>query len=384
MKNKLFNHLQEAQSLRGDGVYIYPDESNQNKFTALIIGDRDTPYHGFYMFEFNFVKPYPQHPPEVKSHNANIVNIGRLHPNCYENGKVCLSLIGTWGQNTWDPTTSSIGEILLNLKAIVFVNDPLQSGEPPHNHAPALRNGFTYSVRVLNLFDYVLGTYNKMKNDTFKDVFLVFKDIIIEYVEDPENRASFIEQYNDLVIMTLLNMKNGSVLPNGRFVQAFYQNNMTCNLPKLEKMFNAVFGPFGQDESIVHFNPNKCHSLVYPGKPQEHQCSSKIKHPFQCYCSKHGSVDNHSIGQTPIFLKLLSQYWNQPVDQPVDQPVAQPVVQPVAQPVTQPVAQPVAQLGLNIEKCHAKTAKGVQCSCKKKFGDFCGIHLKGQKHGVMT
>ena len=180
--------------------------------------------------------------------------------------------------------------------------------------------------------------------------------------------------------MTLLNMKNGSVLPNGRFVQAFYQNNMTCNLPKLEKMFNAVFGPFGQDESIVHFNPNKCHSLVYPGKPQEHQCSSKIKHPFQCYCSKHGSVDNDSIGQTPIFLKLLSQYWNQPVDQPVDQPVAQPVVQPVAQPVTQPVPQPVAQLGLNIEKCHAKTAKGVQCSCKKKFVDFCGIHLKGQKH----
>ena len=375
MKNKLFKDLQEAQSLIRDGIYIVPDESNQNKFTALIIGDRDTPYHGFYMFEFNFVKPYPQHPPEVKFHNANVVNIGRLHPNCYENGKVCLSLIGTWGQNTWDPTTSSIGEILLNLKAIVFVNDPLQSGEPPYNHVPALRNGFTYSVRVLNLFDYVLGTYNKMKNDTFKESFLVFKDIIIEYVEDPENRASFIEQYNDLVIMTLLNMKNGSVLPNGRFVQAFYQNNMTCNLSKLEKMFYDVFGPFGQDESIVpigldlsDFNPNKCHSLVYPGKPQEHQCSSKIKHPFQCYCTKHGSVDNDSIGHSPIFLKLLSQYWNQPVAQPVAQPVDQPVDQP----------------GLNIEKCHAKTAKGVQCSCKKKFGDFCGIHLKGQKNGVMT
>lgn len=367
MKTELFKHLKQAQVLRKDGIYIVPDESNESKFSALIIGDRDTPYHGFYMFEFNFVKPYPQHPPEVKFHNANVVNIGRLHPNCYENGKVCLSLIGTWGQNTWDPTTSSIGEILLNLKAIVFVNDPLQSGEPPYNHAPALRNGFTYSVRVLNLCDYVLGTYNKMKDDTFKDVFLVFKDIIIEYVEDPENRASFIKQYNDLVIMTLLNMKNGSVLPNGRFVQAFYQNNMTCNLSKLEKMFNAVFGPFGQDECIIpigldlsDFNPNKCHSLVYPGKPQEHQCSSKIKHPFQCYCTKHGSVDNDSIGHSPIFLKLLSQYWNQPV--------AQPVVQP----------------GLNIEKCHAKTAKGVQCSCKKKFGDFCGIHLKGQKHGVMT
>jgi len=379
MKTELFKHLKQAQVLRKDGIYIVPDESNESKFSALIIGDRDTPYHGFYMFEFNFVKPYPQHPPEVKFHNANVVNIGRLHPNCYENGKVCLSLIGTWGQNTWDPTTSSIGEILLNLKAIVFVNDPLQSGEPPYNHVPALRNGFTYSVRVLNLCDYVLGTYNKMKDDTFKDVFLVFKDIIIEYVEDPENRASFIKQYNDLVIMTLLNMKNGSVLPSGRFVQAFYQNNMTCNLSKLEKMFYDVFGPFGQDESIVpigldlsDFNPNKCHSLVYPGKPQEHQCSSKIKHPFQCYCTKHGSVDTDSIGQTPIFLKLLSQYWVQPVDQPVDQPVAQPVAQPVVQP------------GLNIEKCHAKTAKGVQCSCKKKFGDFCGIHLKGQKHGVMT
>ena len=116
MKQKLFQHLKHAQKLKKEGIHIEPDEKDTNRFYAMIIGGIDTPYqHGFYMFTFDFTRDYPTYPPEVTFHNTNIVNRGRVHPNCYQSalkGKVCLSLIGTWGKNTWNPNTSSFGEIL--------------------------------------------------------------------------------------------------------------------------------------------------------------------------------------------------------------------------------------------------------------------------------
>lgn len=42
----------------------------------------------------------------------------------YENGKVCLSLLGTWNGPGWDPKTSSILQLLLSVQALVLVEEP--------------------------------------------------------------------------------------------------------------------------------------------------------------------------------------------------------------------------------------------------------------------
>ncbi|NBX50664.1 hypothetical protein EBT25_12175, partial [bacterium] len=56
--------------------------------------------------EFSFDGRFPFIPPKVEFHPKQ--NVCRLHPNYYECGKVCLSLIGTWGQNDWAPNVSLI------------------------------------------------------------------------------------------------------------------------------------------------------------------------------------------------------------------------------------------------------------------------------------
>ena len=375
MKQKLFQHLKHAQKL--EGIHIEPDEKDTNRFYAMIIGGIDTPYqHGFYMFTFDFTRDYPTYPPEVTFHNTNIVNRGRVHPNCYQSalkGKVCLSLIGTWGKNTWNPNTSSFGEILLNLKAIILVNDPLQNGEPPYMHSLYLRDSYTYSVKVLNMMDYFLGTYIKMMDNTYNDKFIEpFKDIIMNYVQDEDNKKSFIRMYNDLVLSTKINMKNECVIADGRFIQSFYQIGMSCNLNKLKKMFYEVIRPDETDDILPNdfefgdFNPNKCHWIVYPKNPKAHQCPCKQSKGFFCGAHSKKISDDIKLCDTPLMCKVLGKSLSHKL------PASK---EPVAS------QEPVA---LNKMKCHALTAKGIQCSCKIKFGNFCGMHKNTQKHGVMT
>lgn len=51
----------------------------------------------------------------------------RINPNLYEEGKVCLSLLNTWtgrGNEVWDPTSSSILQVLVSLQGLVLNSKP--------------------------------------------------------------------------------------------------------------------------------------------------------------------------------------------------------------------------------------------------------------------
>lgn len=51
----------------------------------------------------------------------------RINPNLYEEGKVCLSLLNTWtgrGNEVWDPSTSSILQVLVSLQGLVLNSKP--------------------------------------------------------------------------------------------------------------------------------------------------------------------------------------------------------------------------------------------------------------------
>lgn len=62
----------------------------------MIAGPEGTPYAGG-LFEFDCFLPldYPQKPPLVHLRTTGN-GIVRFNPNLYANGKVCLSLLGTW------------------------------------------------------------------------------------------------------------------------------------------------------------------------------------------------------------------------------------------------------------------------------------------------
>lgn len=62
----------------------------------MIIGPPSTPYQfGFFEFDFSFPDNYPDLAPKV---HALTTERGRtrFNPNIYANGKVCLSILGTW------------------------------------------------------------------------------------------------------------------------------------------------------------------------------------------------------------------------------------------------------------------------------------------------
>ena len=88
----------------------------------MVAGPRDTPYEGgLFLFDIQLAKSHPLHPPLVHYHSYCGA---RLNPNLYEEGKVCISLLGTWsgrGTETWT-SKSSIRQLLLSIQGNSFVS----------------------------------------------------------------------------------------------------------------------------------------------------------------------------------------------------------------------------------------------------------------------
>lgn len=121
------------EELNSRGIYFYFDDSNIFNPSFLIIPkhkqDLDfpqltSPYtNGFFLFKLTIPEDFPLSPPRIDFHPQQ--SVCRLHPNYYEQGKVCLSVINTWSRDDWAPTTSlmAISNILeerLNERAICF------------------------------------------------------------------------------------------------------------------------------------------------------------------------------------------------------------------------------------------------------------------------
>ena len=63
---------------------------------AIIMGAVDTPYAlGAFTFDMFMDQTYPSKPPKITLMTTGNGKV-RFNPNLYANGKVCLSLLGTW------------------------------------------------------------------------------------------------------------------------------------------------------------------------------------------------------------------------------------------------------------------------------------------------
>ena len=111
-------------TLKKSGIFFQVNESDIFDIKALIIGPEDTPYEGgFFCFQINIDKvQYPMVPPKVKF----ITTDGRIrfNPNLYEDGKVCLSLLGTWSGPGWVPC-NTITTVLIAIQGMVLNDWPL-------------------------------------------------------------------------------------------------------------------------------------------------------------------------------------------------------------------------------------------------------------------
>jgi len=91
---------------------------------VMICGPENTPYEdGIFLFDIQLPAAYPTAPPVV--HYVSFCP-DRLNPNLYEEGKVCVSLLGTWsgkGSEMWT-STSSLLQLLVSIQGLILVPEP--------------------------------------------------------------------------------------------------------------------------------------------------------------------------------------------------------------------------------------------------------------------
>mmetsp|Transcript_20704 Transcript_20704/g.79382 ORF Transcript_20704/g.79382 Transcript_20704/m.79382 type:complete len:213 (-) Transcript_20704:188-826(-) len=108
-------------------VFLRVDSERVNCMRALITGPANTPYaNGCFLFDVMCDANYPDKPPHV-----NLCTTGggsvRFNPNLYKCGKVCLSLLGTWGgaaDEQWNAQTSTLLQVFVSIQALIFVEMP--------------------------------------------------------------------------------------------------------------------------------------------------------------------------------------------------------------------------------------------------------------------
>jgi len=113
------------------GIHYWFDEKNVTDGQFLIWGPEDSVYQDMPMvYSVNFANAgYPFDPPKVLFLTSD--GYTRLHPNMYKEGKVCLSILGTWDGPKWAPTMrlSTIGLTIQSL----MDNNPIVH-EPGYAH----------------------------------------------------------------------------------------------------------------------------------------------------------------------------------------------------------------------------------------------------------
>lgn len=86
----------------------------------MIIGPEDTPYaHCPLIFSIELPDDYPFSSPKVQILSSD--GQTRFHPNLYVNGKVCLSILGTWTGPAWS-SVMSISTVLKSIHSLLEAN----------------------------------------------------------------------------------------------------------------------------------------------------------------------------------------------------------------------------------------------------------------------
>lgn len=203
----------QNSDLNEQGIYIKFNEEDMMKAVALIIGPKDSLYeHGFLIFDIQFPNNYPFSPPKFTYKSVNKV---RIHPNIYVNGKVCLSILGTWAGPSWT-SAMDIVNVLITIQSLLDSN-PL-TNEPGYENVLDSPKGKKVNDNYNEIIQY--NTYNsllykniKYRNDTLfkneiEEYYSKYKQAIISKIEKHTHNVrkthNCIYGINEIIDYTLL------------------------------------------------------------------------------------------------------------------------------------------------------------------------------------
>ncbi|KAI1795079.1 ubiquitin conjugating enzyme family protein [Ganoderma leucocontextum] len=128
-------------------VFLRVDETRVDVIKALITGPEGTPYYnGCFLFDVFLGPNYNQSPPSVKYMTTNGGKF-RFNPNLYADGKVCLSLLGTWSGPGWIAGKSTLLQVLISIQSMILCDEPYLN-EPGWANSGGTPKSLAYSANV--------------------------------------------------------------------------------------------------------------------------------------------------------------------------------------------------------------------------------------------
>eukprot|EP00581_Thalassiosira_minuscula_P008299 CAMPEP_0183702758 /NCGR_PEP_ID=MMETSP0737-20130205/759_1 /TAXON_ID=385413 /ORGANISM="Thalassiosira miniscula, Strain CCMP1093" /LENGTH=1186 /DNA_ID=CAMNT_0025929429 /DNA_START=37 /DNA_END=3598 /DNA_ORIENTATION=+ len=135
---RLFRELDQLKNdLPGDphcSIWLRFDEETPQYIRALFAAPLPgpTPYSGgLFAFDLYIPNDYPHTNPKVQFLTTGGGRV-RFGPNLYANGKVCLSLLGTWPGRKWNPKHSSLYQLLISIQGLILGVEHPYYLEPGH------------------------------------------------------------------------------------------------------------------------------------------------------------------------------------------------------------------------------------------------------------
>ena len=159
---RLMMELANLKTSLPEGVYVRHGSSRLDVMKVVIIGPKDTPYeNGIFEFDLFCTGNYPNEAPKMK---FKTTGGGRAHfnPNLYTDGKICLSLLGTWSGEPWRPGQSTLLQVFVSIQSMIFCDEPW-CNEPGRESMAGSPQSISYnkSIRRLTLMYALLDWAKK-------------------------------------------------------------------------------------------------------------------------------------------------------------------------------------------------------------------------------
>ncbi|KAK7750270.1 hypothetical protein SLS62_007787 [Diatrype stigma] len=161
---RLITEVSSLSTSLPEGIYVRHGSSRLDVMKILIIGTKGTPYeYGFFEFDLFCPINYPVSPPRVRFMTTNGGTV-RFNPNLYEDGKVCLSLLGTWSGEPWRPGQSTILQVLVSIQSMILCEEPWYN-EPGREHhiEPSMARNYNNALRAWTLNYAILPWASSVK-----------------------------------------------------------------------------------------------------------------------------------------------------------------------------------------------------------------------------
>jgi baculoviral IAP repeat-containing protein 6 len=231
-----FSVLQSSLPLDMDAsVFVRTDEQHMCVMRCMITGPKDTVYDsGCYIFDVYIQPQFPSGPPSVVFRNHGNK---RFNPNLYANGKVCLSILGTWRgekSESWNPDTSTLYQIFLSIQSQILVDEPYFN-EPGYESEYGTEKGKINSKNYNNSIRYYVMKHAMLDLIKNPDSYPQFKDVIINHFKTKKERIIEICQkwVNEALSISLATFEDYNTQ---KFTKDDYENTFKEIKEALEKL----------------------------------------------------------------------------------------------------------------------------------------------------